>query len=188
MKYDETLGKYLPENEEEQKFFDYAFNKGVAQGKKTTPPTQEPTKPEGAQNTTAMFDPKLFAEVMKSAVAEAVKPMQDDFLHMKNSNKQQLIEKVIARQTTKLPKAYLAQVDGTNEAEVKASFDKVSELYKVELKEAGVTFDFGAPSPGADNTGDKNKPAKGFKEMTPTEKISLYKENPDLYSKLASGK
>lgn len=178
MKFED--GKYIPETEEEQKFFDYAFNKGVGQGKKTAPKVEEP------KTETLAFDPEAIAKMVADSVNAAVKPLYDGFNTIQATTKAQMKEKVIARQQTKLPKAYEALVDGDNEAEIKASFDKVVEQFKSEIKDAGVTFSFGAPTPGADAAGNK-KPAKSFKEMTPEEKIALYKEDPEMYSKLSSG-
>lgn len=174
-------GKWIPETEDEQKLFDYAFNKGVGQGKKTA------TKPEEGKLETPAFDMESIVKMVTDSVGAAVKPLYDGFNTIQATTKAQMKDKVIGRQQTKLPKAYEALVDGNTEAEIKVSFDKVMEQYKTELKEAGLTFSFGAPTPGADGAGDK-KPAKAFNEMTPAEKIALYKEDPEMYSKISNGK
>lgn len=176
MKFEDN--KYVPETAEEQQFFDYAFNKGVGQGKKNIVKVEEP-KPD-----VPMFDMEAIAKLVADSVAAGVKPLYDGFSTIQANTKAQTKEKVIARQTAKLPKAYQALVDGNTEAEIKVSFDTILEQYKSELKDAGVTLSFGAPTPGADGA-SKDKPAKTFKTMTPAEKIELYKSDPDTYSKIS---
>lgn len=177
MKFDEVKQKWIPETDEEQEFFEYAFNKGFKQAaKKVSEPSQSVEEPK-----TNMFDLEAIQNLIAQTVQANIAPVQEQLTKAQEMQKQALKEKVIARQQTKIPDMYLTLVSGETEQEIKASYDKAVETYQNELKAAGVVTSFGAPTPGQDHT---PKATKSFKEMTNAEKIELAKSDPELFKRL----
>lgn len=177
MRYDEEKQKWLPENDDEQKFFDYAFNKGFSQAKKSEPPkaVEEPK--------TNPIDLEAIQQMIMTSVSQVVAPIQNEFTNIKMAQQETFKQSVIAKQTIKLPTTYLSLVKGETEQEINASYQQVAEQYQNELKALGMTSSFGAPTP---NQTHSQTHQKSFSQMTPAEKIELCKTDPQLYSRLKS--
>lgn len=176
MKFNETKNKWLPETDEEQEFFSYAFNKGFSQAKKSV--TESQAQPEVANNTTPTFDIEAMQKMMAEAVAAAVAPIQQEL----NSTKQASIaaqkQSFMAKQETKLPAIYENLITGSNEAEWQTGYNNALEQYKADFK---VTTNFGAPTPSAPKA---KVSAKSFNKMSIQEKMEMYKNDPELYKQL----
>lgn len=182
MKFDEEKQKWLPENEDEQKFFDYAFNKGFSQAKKSEPAA--PPKPVEEPKTN--LDLEAIQQMIMTSVSQVVAPIQNEFANIKQTQQETLKQSIVAKQSTKLPQTYLNLVKGATEQEIIESYKQIADQYQNELKAAGITNTFGAPTPtGNPNATHENKK---FSQMTNAEKIELCKTNPELYSRLKNQK
>lgn len=187
MKLDETTQKWLPENEEEQKFFDYAFNKGYGQAKKSEPtPAAQPPK-QAAPNVveepkTNNFNLEAIQQMIMTSVSQVIAPIQNEFVSLKTTQQEALKQAVIAKQATKLPQTYLSLIKGETEQDIAASYEQVATQYQNELKALGITSSFGAPTPTNTNPSPANN--KKFSQMTNAEKIELCKSDPQLYARL----
>lgn len=175
MKFDETKQKWLPETEEEQEFFEYAFNKGYKQAaKKISEPVQAVEEPK-------TMDLTHIQEMMAQAVQQAIMPLQQELEATKKQTLEAKRTSFLSKQETKLPPVYQSLVTGTTEEELKNSYAQVAEQFKADLKQSGITANFGAPTPSKQ---DNIKPTKSLKQMSPQEKIELCKKDPELYSLL----
>lgn len=174
MKFDETKQKWLPETEEEQEFFEYAFNKGFKQAAKKA---AEPVVEEPKTN----MDLTHIQEMMAQAVQQAIMPLQQELEATKKQTLEAKRTSFLSKQETKLPPVYQALVTGSTEEELSNSYTKVAEQFKADLKQSGITANFGAPTPSKQ---ENIKPTKSLKQMSPQEKIELCKKDPELYSLL----
>lgn len=181
MKFDEEKQKWLPENEDEQKFFDYAFNKGFSQAKKSEPAAPPKTVEEPKTN----IDLEAIQQLIMTSVSQVVAPIQNEFASIKQTQQEAFKQSIIAKQPIKLPNTYLALVNGATEQEITASYKQITEQYQNELKALGITSSFGAPTP---NLTPNPTSQKKFSQMTPVEKIELCKSDPQLYTRLKNQK
>lgn len=179
-------GKWIPETPEEQTMYDTIYNKGFAQAKKNEPaPTVPPVVEEPKTNSN--IDVTAIQDIIKASMGEIIKPLQEQFSSLQSMSKQNLVEKVVNRQKTKLPEVYLSQLEGNTEAELKASYDTLTTKFQEDLKAIGLSTNFGSETPTSTPGGTTitDKPTVSFKAMSPQEKIELYKKDPKLYSKLS---
>lgn len=175
MKFDEEKQKWLPETAEDQKFFDYAYNKGFAQAaKKASEPLTQVEEPKP-------FDFNQFQEMMAQAVQTAIMPLKQELETTKKQTLEAKKSSFLAKQDTKLPPVYQSLITGVTEEELSNSYNQVAEQFKADLKQSGITANFGAPTPTKQEI---VKPTKSFKEMSKQEKIELCQKDPELYSLL----
>lgn len=187
MKLDETTQKWLPENDDEQKFFDYAFNKGFSQAKKSepTPPAAQPPKqvaPNVVEEPKTNLNLEAIQQLIMTSVSSVIAPIQNEFVSLKTAQQETLKQSVIAKQAIKLPQTYLSLVTGNTEQDINTSYEQIATQYQNELKALGITSSFGAPTPS--NTNPSPASNKKFSQMTNAEKIELCKSDPQLYARL----
>lgn len=181
MKLDETTQKWLPENEDEQKFFDYAFNKGFSQAKKNEPAPAS-AKPNVVEEPKTNMNLEAIQQMIMTSVSQVIAPIQNEFVSLKQTQQETLKQSVIAKQAIKLPQTYLSLIKGETEQDIIASYQQVAAQYQNELKALGITSSFGAPTPTHTNTSPASN--KKFNQMTNAEKIELCKTDPQLYARL----
>lgn len=174
MKFDEEKKKWIPETDEDQQFFEYAYNKGFAQASKKQ-------NAETDKNSSAEGQKTIDLGSIEAMINVALAPITEQLARTEALNKQVMIDKVVSRQQTKIPETYMTYVSGDTEAEIKASYDKAVEKFQTDIKSIGVVTDFGAPTPKPEST---TKITKKFSDMTQAEKIELCKNDPQEYSRL----